>query len=56
MISSQLGSNFYDTPTVTVPEMGEMDFDLGTMDTFEDLDININNYDMLGDTTSYGQR
>ena len=52
MISSQLGSNFYDTPTVTVPEMGEMDFDLGTMDTFEDLDININNYDMLGDTSS----
>jgi len=51
MISSQLGSSFYDT-TVTVPEMGEMDFDLGTMDTFEDLDININNYDMLGDTTS----
>ena len=46
MISCKLVNNFGDT----VPEMSEFDFDLGTMDTFEDLDINIDNMDMITDT------
>ena len=37
-----------------VPEMSEMDFDLGTMDTFEDLDINMTAMDMINDTDPFG--
>ena len=47
MISSKMGTSFFDT----VPEMNEFDFDLGTMDTFEDFDINMTCADMMGDNT-----
>lgn len=46
MISSKMGTSFFDT----VPEMNEFDFDLGTMDTFEDFDINMTCIDMVADT------
>ena len=46
MISSKMGTSFFDT----VPEMNEFDFDLGTMDTFEDFDINMTCSDMMADT------
>ena len=46
MISTKMGTSFFDT----VPEMSEFDFDLGTMDTFEDLDINMTGLDMMGDS------
>ena len=46
MISTKMGTSFFDT----VPEMSEFDFDLGTMDTFEDLDINMTGLDMIGDS------
>ena len=46
MISSKMGTSFFDT----VPEMNEFDFDLGTMDTFEDFDINMTCADMMADT------
>ena len=48
MISSKMGTSFFDT----VPEMNEFDFDLGTMDTFEDFDINMTCADMMGDTAA----
>ena len=40
-----MGTSFFDT----VPEMSEFDFDLGTMDTFEDFDINMAGMDMMTD-------
>ena len=43
-----MGTSFYDT---IVPEMNELDFDLGSLDTFEDLDINMATMDMMSDTT-----
>ena len=43
MICCKMDSSF-DT---SVPEMSELDFDLGTMDTFEDLDINMTAMDMI---------
>ena len=45
MISSKMGTSFFDT----VPEMSEFDFDLGTMDTFEDFDINMTGMDIMTD-------
>ena len=41
-----MGTSFFDT----VPEMNEFDFDLGTMDTFDDFDINMTCADMMADT------
>ena len=40
-----MGTSFFDT----VPEMSEFDFDLGTMDTFEDFDINMTGMDIMTD-------
>ena len=51
MICCKMDSSF-DT---SVPEMSEFDFDLGTMDTFEDLDINMTAMDMLSsDSDPFG--
>ena len=46
MISDTMGSSIHDISTV--PELG--DWGLGTIDTFDDIDINMENMEMINDS------